>query len=330
MQIGSYTFSGRAVLAPMAGITDLPFRKLCRHYGAAFAVSEMVSANAQLYGSAKTRRKIDSRGEAEPRVVQIVGADPKAMAQAARLNADNGADIIDINMGCPAKKVCRQQAGSALLRDQTRVRKIVSAVVAASDLPVTLKIRTGWDEKNRNAVAIAKLAQEAGIAALAVHGRTRACGFRGQAEYETIQVVKQAVSIPVIANGDITTPEKAKQVLDFTGADAIMVGRGARGRPWLFEQINTFIQNGAIVKEPAIELQYRIVAKHLQALYAFYGDTMGARIARKHLAWYTRGLSGGSAFRRQINSETLPSVQIRKVRDFYQRQLEGKLLAAWQ
>ena len=328
MQIGPYLFSGRVVLAPMAGITDLPFRKLCRRFGAAFAVSEMVSANAQLYGSIKTQRKIDHRGEAKPRVVQIAGADPRAMALVARFNADNGADIIDINMGCPAKKICRQQAGSALLRDQSLVRKIIGAVVEACDLPITLKIRTGWDENSRNAVAVAKLAEEEGIAALAVHGRTRACGFHGQAEYETIREVKQGVSIPVIANGDIGTPAQAKRVLDFTGADAIMVGRGARGRPWLFQQINRFVEDGVMVDEPAIEFQYQIVAEHLQALYAFYGDTMGVRIARKHLAWYTKGLPGGSEFRRQINSETLSVEQSRKVKDFYQRQLADHILAA--
>lgn len=286
MQIGHYTLANKVILAPMAGISDRPFRELCKQHGAGLTVSEMVAANPALRRHQKTQRKADNNGETGLCSVQILGTEPNIMADAARYNAERGAAIIDINMGCPAKKVCAVAAGSALLRDEQRVKRILDAVVKAVNVPVTLKIRTGWDKENRNAVTIAQLAEQAGIAALTVHGRTRACKFNGIAEYDTIRQVKQAVNIPIIANGDIDSAEKAAQVLNDTGADAIMIGRAARGNPWLFTQIGHFLSHGTLLATPNLSERRQVLLQHLDALYAFYGEAQGVCIARKHIAWY--------------------------------------------
>ena len=289
MRIGPYHLSSPVILAPMAGVTDLPFRRLCRRYGAGLAVSEMISSRPQLQRHRRTRQRANHRGEPEPRAVQILGVDPGAMAACARLAEAQGAQIIDINMGCPAKKVCRVAAGSALLRDEPRVAAILTAVVQAVTVPVTLKIRTGWDPAHRNAVTIARLAEDAGICMLAVHGRTRACGFHGEAEYDTIAEVKQAVSIPVVANGDIDSPEKARRVLDHTGADAVMIGRAAQGQPWLLGQVAAGLE-GRRLPAPGWTEKARVILAHVQALHAFYGPQAGVRIARKHIRWYLERL----------------------------------------
>jgi tRNA-dihydrouridine synthase B len=301
MQIGPYKLANQLILAPMAGVTDRPFRQLCRKLGAGMAVSEMVSSNSLLWGSEKTRRRANHDDENEPRAVQIMGADPQMMAKAARYNADNGAQIIDINMGCPAKKVCNVAAGSALLRDETLVGNILDAVVNAVDVPVTLKIRTGWDTENRNGIRIARIAESAGILSLAVHGRTRACGYKGEAEFDTIAAIKSAINIPVVANGDITTPEKAKAVLDYTGADAVMIGRAAQGRPWIFREIDHYLRTGDKLPEPGISEVRDILLEHLDNLYAFYGEYTGVRMARKHISWYSKGQRHGAAFRQAVN-----------------------------
>ena len=328
MQIGPYKLPNRLVLAPMAGVTDRPFRQLCRKLGAGLAVSEMISANSALWGSEKTRRRMDHAGEPAPRVVQIAGADPALMAAAARFNVDNGAQIIDINMGCPAKKVCHVMAGSALLRDEARVARILEAVVAAVDVPVTLKIRTGWDPTQRNAVRIARIAEDAGVCALAVHGRTRACGYRGEAEYDTIRAVKAAVGLPVIANGDIDSPEKARRVLEYTGADAIMIGRAAQGRPWIFREIDHFLSTGNKLAEPEVEEIRSIMTEHLENLYAFYGEYRGVRVARKHVAWYSKCQPGGAAFRAAINRAGSRAEQLRLAHAFFDRLAETPEQAA--
>lgn len=288
VQIGHYHLSNPLVLAPMAGITDLPFRRLCKQFGVSLCVSEMVTSNPALRGHQRTLLKAKIKDEPGLRSVQILGTEPKQMADAARFNASQGADIIDINMGCPAKKVCSVAAGSALLKHESLVKRILEAVVKAAPIPVTLKIRTGWDKENRNAVAIAKIAEQAGIAALTVHGRTRACQFNGEAEYDTIKQVKESVRIPVIANGDIDRPEKARSVLAYTGADAVMIGRAAQGNPWLFQQTGHFLRWGEIPPPPDNKAVHEILASHLEALYCFYGDSLGVRIARKHIAWYGR------------------------------------------
>jgi tRNA-dihydrouridine synthase B len=285
MQIGSHVLHNQLVLAPMAGITDQPFRMLCRQFGAGLAVSEMLTSNPALRDHHRTLLKANHSGENGLRSVQILGTDPEQMAQAARFNQERGADIIDINMGCPAKKVCAVAAGSALLKNEELVTKILDAVVNAVDIPVTLKIRTGWDAENRNAVKIAQIAENAGIAALTIHGRTRACKFTGEAEYDTIKQVKQSVSIPIIANGDITSPEKAAFVLNYTGADAVMIGRGAQGKPWIFQQILQHLQGLSYHPPSLIHIQ-AILCDHLEQLYRFYGDFMGVRMARKHIGWY--------------------------------------------
>jgi len=272
MRIGPYQLNNQLILAPMAGVTDLPFRQLCKQLGAGMAVSEMVSSNSLLWGSKKTQRRAEHAGEIEPKSVQIMGTEPEMLAEAARYNADQGAQIIDINMGCPAKKVCNVLAGSALLRDEVLVGRILDAVVKAVDIPVTLKIRTGWDRDNRNAVQIGRIAETAGIQALAIHGRTRADQYKGEAEYDTIGEVKQSISIPVIANGDITSPEKAKSVLEHTGADAVMIGRAAQGRPWIFREIDHYLRTGTKLPEPDVIEVRDILLGHLQNLYAFYGD----------------------------------------------------------
>ena len=328
MRIGPYTLPNKLILAPMAGVTDRPFRQLCKDMGAGLAVSEMVSANSQLWGSRKTQRRIDHRGETKPRSVQIAGADPVMMAEAARYNVDNGAEIIDINMGCPAKKVCNALAGSALLRDETLVARILEAVVDAVPVPVTLKIRTGWDTTQRNGIAIARIAEQAGIQALAVHGRTRACGFSGEAEYATIAAIKVAVSIPIIANGDIDSPEKAQRVLQQTGADAIMIGRAAQGRPWLFRMIQHYLETGCLLPEPAISERRDILIGHLHRLYEFYGEHSGVLVARKHIAWYSKGQTGGENFRQAINGATTVTEQLQRVQTFLDAVEENAALAA--
>jgi tRNA-dihydrouridine synthase B len=317
MQIGPYSIPNKLVVAPMAGVTDRPFRQLCKTMGAGLAVSEMVASNSLLWGSEKTRRRANHEGEVEPVSVQIAGADPCMMAEAARYNVDQGAQIIDINMGCPAKKVCNVMAGSALLRDEPLVGRILDAVVGAVTVPVTLKIRTGWDREHRNARAVAKIAQSAGIRALAIHGRTRACGFAGNAEYDTIAAVKAEASIPVIANGDIRTPEAAKAVLDYTGADAVMIGRAAQGRPWMFGEIAHYLATGKHRPPPEVAEIHRVLRAHLEELYTFYGEFTGVRVARKHISWYTKGLAGSAAFRHSMNQfETAPE-QRRAVDDFF-------------
>ncbi|WP_043532305.1 tRNA dihydrouridine synthase DusB [Litchfieldella xinjiangensis] len=284
--IGPYTLANRVILAPMAGVTDRPFRQLCRRLGAGLVVSEMVTSDPSLWHTRKSRLRLDHSGEPGPRSVQIAGGDANMLAQAARLNAEQGAQIIDINMGCPAKKVCNKAAGSALLRDEPLVADILNAVVSAVEVPVTLKIRTGWCPQSINAVRIARMAEDAGIAALAVHGRTRDQRYAGQAEYDTIAQVKAAVKIPVFANGDIDSPLKAADVLDYTGADAVMIGRGAQGNPWIFREIDHYLVHGRVMTAPSLEEQAGVMRAHLEALHGFYGHTMGVRIARKHLGWY--------------------------------------------
>ncbi|HEX6930034.1 MAG TPA: tRNA dihydrouridine synthase DusB [Gammaproteobacteria bacterium] len=286
MRIGQYVLKNNLVLAPMAGVTDRPFRQLCRRLGAGMAVSEMVTSDVRLWNSRKSRHRLDHRGEDAPRIVQIAGGDPEMMAEAATLNAEHGAEIIDINMGCPAKKVCNKAAGSALLQDEGLVRDILDAVVGSVDLPVTLKIRTGWDRDNRNGIRIAQIAQDAGIQALAVHGRTRADLYKGEAEYETIRAIVRAVDIPVMANGDIDSPQKAREVLEFTGAAAIMIGRAAQGRPWVFREIGHYLATGETLPGPDRQEVRQILLEHLHELHAFYGESAGVRIARKHISWY--------------------------------------------
>ena len=317
MQIGPYPLKNKLVVAPMAGVTDRPFRQLCKRFGAGLAVSEMVASNSLLWGSEKTRRRANHEGEVEPISVQIAGADPGMMAEAARYNVDQGAQIIDINMGCPAKKVCNVMAGSALLRDELLVGRILNAVVTAVDVPVTLKIRTGWDREHRNARTIAKIAERAGIRALAIHGRTRACGFSGDAEYDTIAEVKAEIGIPVIANGDIETPEEAKRVLDYTRADAIMVGRAAQGRPWMFREIEHYLRTAERLPPPEVTEIHRVLRQHLLDLYGFYGEYTGVRVARKHISWYTKGLAGSAAFRHEMNQLQTAQVQSRAVDRFF-------------
>jgi tRNA-dihydrouridine synthase B len=301
----------------MAGVTDRPFRQLCRSLGAGLAVSEMVSSNALLWGSRKTRRRIDHAGEQEPVAVQIAGAEPAMMARAARFNVDHGAQLIDINMGCPAKKVCNVMAGSALLQDESLVGRILEAVVRAVAVPVTLKIRTGWDPAHRNALTIARIAEQAGIQALAVHGRTRACGYRGEAEHDTTRAIKAVVSIPVIANGDINTPAKALQVLRHTRADALMIGRAAQGRPWIFSEIAHFLATGRLMPEPSPGTIGRILVGHLHNLYEFYGEYTGVRVARKHIAWYSKAQPGGNRFRDCINQAETAAAQLSQVQNYF-------------
>jgi tRNA-dihydrouridine synthase B len=323
MHIGSFQLKNNLIVAPMAGVTDRPFRQLCKKMGAGMAVSEMVTSNSLLYGSAKTKRRANHEGEVEPISVQIAGGDPAMMAEAARYNASEGAQIIDINMGCPAKKVCNVMAGSALLQDEPLVGRILESVVrAVPHTPVTLKIRTGWDKSHKNALAILHIAQESGIQALAIHGRTRACGYSGEAEYETIAAVKAEARIPVIANGDITTPEKAKFVLDSTGADAIMIGRAAQGRPWLFREIGHFLASGEKLPAPEVAEIHEVLLAHLDDLYRFYGEVAGARMARKHIAWYTRGLADSAGFRHAMNQLQGTHAQLDAVNDFFWRTRE--------
>ncbi|SMF35496.1 tRNA dihydrouridine synthase DusB [Pseudogulbenkiania subflava] len=300
MRIGPYTLKNRLIVAPMAGVTDRPFRMLCKRLGAGMAVSEMITSNKALWTTAKTLRRANHDGEVEPISVQIAGADPAQMAAAARLNVEQGAQIIDINMGCPAKKVCNVAAGSALLRDEALVGRILEAVVQAVDVPVTLKTRTGWSREHKTALRVARLAEDCGIAALALHGRTREDMYHGAAEYDTIRAVKQAISIPLIANGDIDSPQRARHVLDYTGADAIMIGRAAQGRPWIFREIQHYLDTGETLPAPTVAEIRQLLLEHLDELYGFYGEYSGCRIARKHIAWYTRGLRGSNEFRQAM------------------------------
>jgi tRNA-dihydrouridine synthase B len=323
MRIGPYLLKNNLIVAPMAGVTDRPFRMLCKSMGAGMAVSEMVSSNSLLYGSEKTKRRANHEGEVDPISVQIVGADPKMLARAAQYNVDEGAQIIDINMGCPAKKICNVLAGSALLQDEALVARILEAVVGAVAVPVTLKIRTGWDKQNRNAIRIAQIAEASGIQALAIHGRTRACAYTGDAEYDTITAVKANVNIPVIANGDITTPEKARYVLQQTGADAVMIGRAAQGRPWLFREIEHFIKTGTHLPAPQVDEVHRVLLKHVYELYSFYGEHTGLRVARKHISWYTKGLIGSAQFRHHMNQLESSAEQLMAVSDFFDGQFQG-------
>ena len=317
MRIGPFQLKNNLIVAPMAGVTDRPFRQLCKQMGAGMAVSEMVASNSLLWGSEKTRRRANHDGEVEPISVQIAGADPQMLAEAARYNVDEGAQIIDINMGCPAKKVCNVMAGSALLKDEPLVARILESVVNAVDVPVTLKIRTGWDRNNRNAVKVAKIAEASGVQALAIHGRTRACGFSGDAEYDTIAEVKSRLAIPVIANGDIDTPERVKDVLERTRADAVMIGRSAQGRPWMFREISHYLATGERLPPPEVAEIHRVLVNHLNDLYGFYGEYTGVRVARKHISWYTKGLAGSAAFRHGMNQLQTAAEQLAAVNAFF-------------
>ena len=304
----------------MAGVTDRPFRQLCKQLGAGYAVSEMAASDPRLWATEKTSRRINHDGEMAPRAVQIAGADPAMLAQCAKFNVDRGAQIIDINMGCPVKKVCNSWCGSALLQNEKLVGAILDAVVAAVDVPVTLKFRTGWDRANKNALRIARIAESAGIAMLTLHGRTRADGYSGAAEYETIAAVKAAASIPVVANGDITTPEKARLVLQATGADAIMIGRAAQGRPWIFREVDHYLRTGEYLPAPTVSEVRQLMDEHLRAHYAFYGDYLGVRTARKHIGWYVRELVGGEDFRQRMNRLEDCDAQLAAVDQFFQMQ----------
>jgi len=319
VRIGPYCTDNNLVVAPMAGVTDRPFRQLCKRLGAGLAVSEMLASNPQLRDTTKSLRRGDHAGEVEPVVVQIAGADPAQMADAARYNVEHGAQIVDINMGCPAKKVCNVAAGSALLQNEALVESILDAVVRAVDVPVTLKIRTGWSREHKNAVRVARIAERAGVAALSVHGRTRECRFVGAVEYDTIRAVKQAVAIPVIANGDIDSPECARSVLALTGADAIMIGRAAQGRPWIFREIRHYLDRGQRLAPPEVVEIRGVILEHLADHYAFYGEFSGVRIARKHLGWYAEGLAGGETFRHEVNRLDTSATQIAAVNRFFDR-----------
>lgn len=322
MRIGPYIIHNRLLLAPMAGVTDRPFRQLCRQLGAGLTVSEMVTSNPALWHTRKTRLRMDHQGEPGPVMVQIAGSEPGELARAAQFNVDNGAQIIDINMGCPKKKVCNRDAGSALLRDERRVAAILAAVVEAVSVPVTLKIRTGWDRQSNNALQIAFLAEDAGIAALTVHGRSRACAFGGAAEYDTVAAIKAALSIPVIANGDIDSPQKAARVFQDTGVDAVMIGRAAQGNPWIFRQVDHFLAHGVNMAAPGAAEIRCLLRQHLQNLYAFYSDYTGVRIARKHINWYCKSLNGAESFRAVINRVDQPAEQLGLVDDFFHGQLK--------
>ncbi len=321
VKLGPYQLANNVFVAPMAGVTDRPFRQLCKQLGAGYAVSEMAASNPRLWQTEKTSRRINHDGEMAPRAVQIAGADPAMLADCARFNVERGAQVIDINMGCPVKKVCNSWCGSALLQDERLVGQILDAVVAAVDVPVTLKFRTGWDRQHKNALTIARLAQSAGIAMLTLHGRTRADGYNGAAEYDTIAAVKAAVTIPVVANGDITTPEKARHVLAVTGADAIMVGRAAQGRPWIFREIVHFLATGTHLAAPLVSEVAALMDEHLRAHYAFYGDYLGVRTARKHIGWYVRDLAGGEDFRQRMNLLEDCEQQLAAVNDFFESQI---------
>ncbi|WP_394249118.1 tRNA dihydrouridine synthase DusB [Vibrio profundi] len=317
MKIGNYQLKNNLIVAPMAGVTDRPFRELCLRYGAGMAVSEMMSSNPKVWKTSKSQQRMVHEGESGIRSVQIAGADPQLMAEAAQFNVENGAQIIDINMGCPAKKVNKKLAGSALLQHPALIEEILKAVVNAVDVPVTLKTRTGWDTENRNCVQIAKLAEDCGIQALALHGRTRACMYKGEAEYEHIKAAKHAVSIPVIANGDIDSPEKAKFVLEYTGADALMIGRPAQGRPWIFQEIQHYLENGTTMAELPLEEVKDIMLGHVNALHEFYGEFLGPRIARKHVGWYLKEHEQASEFRRTFNALEAGNLQLEALEGYF-------------
>ena len=322
MRIGPHELRNNLFVAPMAGVTDRPFRQLCKRFGAGMAVSEMVASNSLLWGSDKTRRRANHEGEVDPISVQIAGADPQMMADAARYNVGEGAQIIDINMGCPAKKICNVMAGSALLKDEPLVGRILEAVVKAVDVPVTLKFRTGWDQNNKNALTVARIAEQSGIQLLSIHGRTRACGYTGHAEYDTIAAVKRATRLPVVANGDITSPQKAKYVLDYTQADGIMIGRAAQGRPWIFREIEYYLKTGVHLPPPRVTEIHQVLIAHLHDLYAFYGTDTGVKIARKHISWYTKGLAGSASFRHAMNQLQSVEEQLAAVNRFFEQQAQ--------
>ena len=310
LKIGPYVLPSNVVLAPMAGVTDRPFRLLCRRFGAGLAASEMLASDARLWDTPKSRRRRDHAGEPSPRVVQIAGYDPAMMADAARRNVDAGAEIIDINMGCPAKKVCNRLAGSALMQDEGLVARILRAVVNAVAAPVMLKTRTGWDRDHKNAVTLASIAEDCGIQALAIHGRTRADMYQGLAEHHTVAIIKSRVKIPVFANGDIDTPQRARDILRSTGCDGVMIGRAAQGRPWIFDEVNFFLSCGEIRSELALEKVRDIMRAHLEDLYALYGNENGVRVARKHLSWYFRQHPGQEALRNRLVSIETPAEQL--------------------
>ena len=328
MRIGPYLIDPPIGLAPMAGVTDKPFRQLCKKLGAGLAVSEMTTSDPRLWTTRKSLKRMDHAGEPDPVSVQIAGYDPAMLADAARYNADAGAQIIDINMGCPAKKVCNVYAGSALLQDEPLVGRILSAVVAAVDIPVTLKIRTGWNRDNKNGIRIAAIAENSGIAALAVHGRTRADLYEGDAEYDTIAAIKQSVSIPVLANGDIDSPQKAKSVLEYTKCDGLLIGRAAQGRPWIFREMAHYLSTGAILPAPGAREVCEILCGHLEALYDFYGEQQGVRIARKHLGWYAKDRPENASFRAIVNRAESSMEQVRLTRDYFDVSAQPTLLAA--
>lgn len=326
VRIGPYTLPNQLILAPMAGVTDQPFRQLCQRLGAGLVVSEMVTSDVRLWNTRKSSLRMIHTGDAEPRSVQIAGGDAQMLAEAARRNVEMGAQIIDINMGCPAKKVCNKAAGSALMKDESLVAEILQAVVAAVTVPVTLKIRTGWDREHKNGINIAKIAEQSGISALAVHGRTRADLYTGDAEYETITAIKQAVSIPVFANGDIDSPQKAREVLSATGVDGLLIGRAAQGRPWIFREIAHFLATGEQLAPPSLQEVEQILLQHLAALHLFYGEVMGPRIARKHVGWYLATQPGAREFRSQFNRLETADTQHASVREFFierQNHVEG-------
>jgi tRNA-dihydrouridine synthase B len=323
MRIGPHTIEPRVILAPMAGVTDKPFRVLCKRLGAGLCVSEMTTSDPRFWNTAKSRHRMDHEGEPAPVSVQIAGTVPAVMADAARHNVDNGAQIIDINMGCPAKKVCNAWAGSALMREPALVADILDAVVKAVDVPVTLKIRTGWAADRRNALEIARIAESAGIAALAIHGRTRDQQYKGLAEYDTIAEVKAALSIPVMANGDIDSPAKAEAVLEHTGCDAVLVGRAAQGRPWIFREIAHYLATGEYLPEPSLAEIRDILLGHLRHLHAFYGETSGVRIARKHLGWYAKDRPENAAFRAVVNRADTADAQLRLTRGYFDALVAG-------
>ena len=318
MNFLGFALRNNLFVAPMAGVTDRPFRQLCKKLGAGLAVSEMVTSNSLLYRSTKTLRRANHEGEVAPIAVQIAGSDPRMMAEAAQYNVDQGAQIIDINMGCPAKKICNVMAGSALIKDEALVARILAAVVqAVPHTPVTLKFRTGWDRNNRNAPTIARIAEDSGIRAIAIHGRTRSDQYMGSAEYDTIALVKTQVRIPLIANGDIDTPQKAKQVLDYTQADGLMIGRAAQGKPWLFREIEHFLATGEVLPRPRVAEIHRVLKEHLADLYAFYGEDTGVRIARKHISWYTKGIAGAARFRHAMNQLQTVEAQFAATDEFF-------------
>lgn len=328
LKIGPYVLSSPFVLAPMAGVTDAPFRRLCRRFGAGMTTSEMTTADTGLWQTPKSRYRLDLDLDAEPVAVQIAGSDPVQLADAARAVVARGAQIVDINMGCPARKVCNKAAGSALLRDEKLVAAILASVVAAVDVPVTLKIRTGWDAANRNALTIARIAEDAGIQSLAIHGRTRTCRYGGEAEYETIAAVKRAIRIPVIANGDITTFKKSLEVLRLTNADGLMIGRGAQGRPWIFRELKTCLAGSAENTQLEKSELRDIMLDHLDEVHRFYGEETGVRVARKHLNWYCRNLANAEEYRYQVVRVDSASAQIRLTKEYFERDNGGVSLAA--